>query len=200
MGDVNLPWRLTNIAKGRPEWVIDLEKTIISPREKVDKKNEWLKTRIITFEDRPIELEAFQEEVANSLSELKENTKDIMVSLWSELANVRIDKDMLTILWEELNQVQGQVNLLIKVANNPSHLMVKISWIRASKPKIYESTWYVKEMENYLFNLEWYFWLVNIDLEKSKVTIASMYPVSDIKLWLWTKMEEIIGSWCEMNS
>lgn len=50
--------------------------------------------------------------------------------------------------------MQGQVTLLVKVANNLLPQVIEIKQIRVLEAKIFEGTKDTKEVSNFLFNLE----------------------------------------------
>lgn len=71
--------------------------------------------------------------------------------------------------------------------------------MKIPKPKAFKGA-YAKELENFLFDLEQYFQLANTDSEDTKVSIASMYLLSDTKLWWHTKRCETASSEYKVNS
>ena len=55
------------------------------------------------------------------------------------------------------------------------------------EPKRCEGARDAKEIENFMFDMEQYFWAVRTDSEEDKVAMAAMYLVGDAKLWWRSK-------------
>ena len=56
---------------------------------------------------------------------------------------------------------------------------------KAKVPELrhYEGARDAKELKNFLFDIEQYFWAVHTDSEEDKVAMAAMYLAGDAKLW-----------------
>ncbi|KAL0379220.1 UNVERIFIED_CONTAM: hypothetical protein Sradi_3227500 [Sesamum radiatum] len=92
----------------------------------------------------------------------------------------------------EMEQMSIQIKLLQRAVSNApvvAHDVGARLWI--PEPKAYGGARDVKEVENFLFDMEQYFLAANVVDEERKVLTATMYLTGDAKLWWRTKYAEI---------
>ncbi|KAK3036718.1 hypothetical protein RJ639_030542 [Escallonia herrerae] len=68
------------------------------------------------------------------------------------------------------------------------------------EPKSYGGARDAKELENFLFDIEQYFRAIRVDSKATKVSMAAMYFVGDVKLWWRKKYAEIEDGSCVINN
>ncbi|KAL0437388.1 UNVERIFIED_CONTAM: hypothetical protein Sradi_0446700 [Sesamum radiatum] len=92
----------------------------------------------------------------------------------------------------EMEQMSIQIGLLQRAVSNAPVVAHDVgARLRISEPKAYGGARDVKEVENFLFNMEQYFLTANVVDEARKVSTATMYLTGDAKLWWRTKYAEI---------
>ncbi|KAK2980750.1 hypothetical protein RJ640_015669 [Escallonia rubra] len=87
-----------------------------------------------------------------------------------------------------------------EVVNTPTWGMEHSLRPRVPQPKSYGGARDAKELENFIFYVEQYFRAIRVDLEETKVSMATMYLVGDAKLWWWKKYAEIEEGSCVINT
>ncbi|KAK4385699.1 hypothetical protein Sango_2693900 [Sesamum angolense] len=92
----------------------------------------------------------------------------------------------------EMEQMSIQIGLLqLAVSNVPVIAHDAGARFRIPEPKVYGGARDVKEVENFLFDMEQYFLAANVEDEARKVSTVTMYLTGDVKLWWRTKYAEI---------
>ncbi|KAL0421112.1 UNVERIFIED_CONTAM: hypothetical protein Slati_3134100 [Sesamum latifolium] len=85
-----------------------------------------------------------------------------------------------------------QIGLLQRaVSNAPAIAHDAGARFRIPEPKAYGGARDMKEVENFLFDVEQYFLAANVEDEARKVSTATMYLTGDAKLWCRIKYYEI---------
>ncbi|KAK4383415.1 hypothetical protein Sango_2777300 [Sesamum angolense] len=87
-----------------------------------------------------------------------------------------------------VNVVQAEVNLLKRLVGRDENC-APMSKVKEPYPKPFGGARSVKELENFLWDMETYFQAARI-LEVEKVSITSMYLSSDAKLWWRTRLSD----------
>ncbi|KAL2251574.1 UNVERIFIED_CONTAM: hypothetical protein Sindi_2279700 [Sesamum indicum] len=91
-----------------------------------------------------------------------------------------------------LEQMSIQIGLLQHTVSNApviAHDPGAGLWI--PEPKAYSGARDAKEVENFLFDMEQYFFMADVQDEARKVSSATMHLTGDAKLWWRTKYAEI---------
>ena len=102
-------------------------------------------------------------------------------------------------LRHENEEINTKLNLTIRaVGSQPVAAPTGMAYMRANvpKPRHYEGVRDAKKVENFLFDMEQYFWAVQPDSEDAKVAMATMYLSGDAKVWWRTKYDDIQHGRC----
>ncbi|KAK3003757.1 hypothetical protein RJ639_018386 [Escallonia herrerae] len=104
--------------------------------------------------------------------------------------------------WEsKFQELQDRVELLSHaVVNTPTGGAEHSSRPRVPEPKSYGGARDAKEVKNFLFDIEQYFRAIRVDSEATKMSMATMYLVGDVKLWWRKKYAEIEDGSCIINT
>ncbi|KAK2999799.1 hypothetical protein RJ639_023063 [Escallonia herrerae] len=104
--------------------------------------------------------------------------------------------------WEsKFQELQDRVEPLSRaVVNTPARGAEHASRPRVPEPKSYWGARDAKEVENFIFDIEQYFRTIRVNLEATKVSMATMYLVGDAKLWWRKKYAEIKDGSCVINT
>ncbi|KAK3000855.1 hypothetical protein RJ639_022389 [Escallonia herrerae] len=104
--------------------------------------------------------------------------------------------------WEsKFQELQDRVKLVSHaLVNTPTEGMEHSSRPLEPEPKSYGGARDAKELENFLFDVEQYFWAIRVDSKVTKVSMAAMYLVGDAKLWWRKKYPEIKDGSCIINT
>ncbi|KAE8658956.1 GEM-like protein 1 [Hibiscus syriacus] len=99
---------------------------------------------------------------------------------------------------EVFEELKAQVNLIQLAAGN----MGSASIDRSQRVKVPEPQWYGetrddKEFENFLFDIEKYFKVMQANSEEDKVSMASLYIAGDAKIWWRSKFVDGV---CSINT
>ncbi|KAL0367187.1 UNVERIFIED_CONTAM: hypothetical protein Sradi_3608800 [Sesamum radiatum] len=102
---------------------------------------------------------------------------------------------------EDCRQMSIRIGLLRPaVSNAPVVAHDAGARLRIPEPKAYGGARDVKEVENFLFDMEQYFLAANVEDEVRKVSTATMYLTGDAKLWWRTKYSEIQANQVRMDT
>lgn len=85
------------------------------------------------------------------------------------------------VLKGDIRDLDKEVGLLKQAVSNTFRARDELSKVKVLKPKAYNGTWNVKELENFLWDVEQYF-RATLMPEVERVTITSMYLKGDAKL------------------
>ncbi|KAL0455588.1 UNVERIFIED_CONTAM: hypothetical protein Slati_0898000 [Sesamum latifolium] len=92
----------------------------------------------------------------------------------------------------DMEQMSIQFGLLHHAVSNTPVVAHDVgARLRIPELKAYSGARDVKEVENFLFDMEQYFLAANVEDEARKVSNATMYLTGDAKLWWRTKYSEI---------
>ncbi|KAL0449322.1 UNVERIFIED_CONTAM: hypothetical protein Slati_1488600 [Sesamum latifolium] len=95
-------------------------------------------------------------------------------------------------LRRDMEQMSIQIRLLQRaVSNAPVVAHDASARLRIPEPKAYGGARDAKEVENFFFDMEQYFFAANVEDEARKVSTTTMYLTGDAKLWWRTKYSEI---------
>lgn len=88
------------------------------------------------------------------------------------------------VLKDDIGDLDKEVGLLKQAVSNTFRAEDELSKVKVLEPKAYNGTWNVKELENFLWDVEQYIRATPMP-EVERVTITSMYLKGDAKLqWL----------------
>ncbi|KAL0322293.1 UNVERIFIED_CONTAM: hypothetical protein Scaly_2525700 [Sesamum calycinum] len=151
----------------------------------------------------PRERAANSEDENSRLTELVMNLEEQVSSLETEITVLNYEIDEYWQVVQEMASAFGgggiadmrhymeQMSLQRVVSNIPvvAHDLGARLWIPESKA--YGGARDAKEVENFLFNMEQYFFAANVEDKAKKVSVVIMYLMSDAKPWWHTKYAEI---------
>uniref|UniRef100_A0A803Q167 Retrotransposon gag domain-containing protein n=1 Tax=Cannabis sativa TaxID=3483 RepID=A0A803Q167_CANSA len=109
----------------------------------------------------------------------------------------------ITDLWEELVRMSTKRNLTIiaaKQANTRVNGGMEYGHLRAPEPIFYGGARDAKVLQNFLFDMEQYFRVVQTDSEEEKVAMATMYLSRDAKQWWRMKYKDIQSGKCSIET
>nr|CAD1839580.1 unnamed protein product [Ananas comosus var. bracteatus] len=164
--------------KSNRERLVDLEAQLTRLDEKV--------TKASTHEQRIAMLEATLTQLVESVTELQDNTKEAVHHLK-----------------EQTIELFARVGLLTRAMGNAPPAPQgggHAGRVRVPEPRSFRGARDAKELENFLFDMEQYFRVVQPDNEESKVTFATMYLDGDAKLWWRTRYEDIQEGRCTIDT
>ncbi|KAL2252781.1 UNVERIFIED_CONTAM: hypothetical protein Sindi_0072800, partial [Sesamum indicum] len=157
-----------------------------SPSERVanlEDENSRLTERVMNLEEKVSSLETEISVLSAELDECRQVVQEMGSAFGGGgIADMRRD----------LEQMSIQIGLLQRVVSNaPVAVHDHGARFRIPEPKAYGGARDVKEVENFLFDMEQYFLVANVEDEARKVSTATMYLTGDAKLWWRTKYAEI---------
>ncbi|GAV76928.1 hypothetical protein CFOL_v3_20401, partial [Cephalotus follicularis] len=94
---------------------------------------------------------------------------------------------------------KDQVIVLVRVMSYIGSNNMEARRVKVLELRLYEGAQDAKELENFLFDMEQYFWVVLANKD-SKVTMATMYLAGNAKLWWRTKYEHIGHIRCTIST
>ncbi|KAE8699135.1 Flowering locus K-like proteiny domain [Hibiscus syriacus] len=132
-------------------------------------------------EDRVRVIELAQAQLSEALNELKAEAQNAISSVL-----------------ESFDELKAQVNLIqLAVGNLGSGIVDKSQRVKVPGPQRFGGTRDAKELENFLFDMEQYFKVMQANSEEDKVSMASMYLAGDAKLWWRSKFVDGV---CSINT
>lgn len=103
----------------------------------------------------------------------------------------------------EIAKMNTRVSLTIWAIENQTLNQIhnKYNKFKISKPKAFSENHIAKELENFIFNIKQYFKSIGTSSSKeTKVTLATMHLIEDMKLWWRSKVNDIQNGPCAIDA
>ncbi|KAK3212306.1 hypothetical protein Dsin_017012 [Dipteronia sinensis] len=129
------------------------------------------------------------------IGKIQQSYTDLVKYIKTKLSSSRVDHALVTdTMAEKVRQLEDEIVVLKRALNNPTATDDgPLSKIKVPEPKKFNGSRNVKELENFLLDMEQYFKAVKIS-EKEKVNITSMYLSGDKKLWWRTRIADDLSA------
>ncbi|KAK8307358.1 hypothetical protein V6Z12_D03G189900 [Gossypium hirsutum] len=174
------------------------------------------------LEDRVVTLEESMGEVNESIDDVDDRLNDRLRTIQEQLRefvwdtigsskNKLIGKDdalkaMVAALKEEINELKGELKIFkAAISNGMLASKLKPHAMDVPKPKVFKGARSANEVDNFLWAMEQYFCIMNIEDDAIMVNIVAMYFIDVALLWWRRRSTDVrrgrtgIGTWKEFQ-